>query len=376
MKYRILHFSLAKSMGGRSQYILDLWRWIDRNVFQIDFVTFDKEKLVVEDKIIEEGSIVHHLPCYPKENWHEFEHAWNNILDYGYDLVHIGTSRWDGFYLEELTYKRGIKIIVHSHTAASTKWMSDEERRNETEIHERLRETIDFGVIDGFWACSRIAAKWLFGDRVEDENTFITYPCIEVDRFRFNASIREKVRGELSVGEDTYLIGTVGRLVPIKNQSFLIRLFAQYAELDENTNLLIVGGGELEASLKQLAEELGVYNKCKFIGNVYDSMPYYMAMDVFLLTSFSEGFPRVIMEAVSSGLTAFCSEALPDEIDRCGNVFRMPLDVDVFNQRLIEHKNAIRNKRIHGIEIMKENGLDIKQEIHRIEREYLRLLSR
>ncbi len=375
-KIRILQFSLAKSMGGRSRYLLDLWKWIDRSKFQMDFVTFCHEKLNIEDKLEEEGCVVYHLPCYPKEDMRLFETAWNHVLDNGYDLVHIGTSHWDGFEIEEITYKRGIKIVVHSHTTTYSRWTSDANRIVGIDLHNRLKENIDIGKIDGFWACSKEAANWLYGQRINENAIFVTYPCIEADRYSFDSTKRDRLRKDILIDKNTYVIGTIGRLVAIKNQEFLIRLFSKYSQIEKNTVLIIVGGGECEEKLRRIAIELGIYNKCRFVGAVDDPVPYYMAMDVFLLTSFHEGFPRVVMEAVASGLDVICSKGIPKEIEKCERVRRIALDEDAFCAELKKKQYVENEERGRGVERIKANGLDITREIKRIEKEYYRVLDK
>ena len=66
-KIRVLQFSIASKMGGRTRYIIENWRWIDKNKFEFDFVTFDNN-LPIEKELEEQGCHVFHITCRPEVN--------------------------------------------------------------------------------------------------------------------------------------------------------------------------------------------------------------------------------------------------------------------------------------------------------------------
>lgn len=187
---------------------------------------------------------------------------------------------------------------------------------------------------------------------------------------------RTECRQSLGIPDDEYVIGTVGRLVSVKNQSFIIDFFSKAFKEDLKAKLLIVGGGELEDSLRLRCRELGIESQCVFTGAVDAPAPFFMAMDVFLLPSLFEGFPRAVMEAVASGLRCYLSNTITDEIEKCGNVKRLPLDIDIWAKELTEYRNIYHEAdRTKGVETIKGNGLDISVEIKRIEKEYCKIIN-
>ena len=70
----------------------------------------------------------------------------------------------------------------------------------------------------------------------------------------------------------------------------------------QDSELMIVGSGELETSLRQLAGELGIADKVIFAGFQSDPTPFYLSADLFVLSSDYEGFGNVIVEALAQGL--------------------------------------------------------------------------
>ena len=79
MKLKILQFTVAASKGGRTQYILNLWRNIDKSRFQFDFVTFSP-KLDFESELLTEGCKIHYLSCHPEKDEKKFIKEFSNVL--------------------------------------------------------------------------------------------------------------------------------------------------------------------------------------------------------------------------------------------------------------------------------------------------------
>jgi protein-tyrosine-phosphatase len=114
--------------------------------------------------------------------------------------------------------------------------------------------------------------------------------------------VRARVRRELNVPADALLIGTVGRLVPVKGHVDLVRAIALAQPKMPHAKLLIAGDGPLLGELCAMAGRLGVDQHCIFTGHRADVHQLLAAMDVFVLPSLSEGIPMALLEAMSLGL--------------------------------------------------------------------------
>ena len=112
---------------------------------------------------------------------------------------------------------------------------------------------------------------------------------------------RGAARRELGVPEERFLIGWLGRMTEIKRTDDLVRAFAALRRDGLDADLVLVGGGPLRTDLEALTEELGVRDRCHFIGYLEDVAPMYAALDAVALTSANEGTPVSIIEALAAG---------------------------------------------------------------------------
>ncbi len=128
---------------------------------------------------------------------------------------------------------------------------------------------------------------------------------------------RAWLRDELDLPATTPLIGTVGRLAPEKDQATFVRLASQVLAGAPDTHAVIVGDGPRRSELERLAEASGVAGRIHFMGTRTDSRRIIAGLDVFVLTSLSEGFPNVLLEAALLGTPAVSTDVAgaPDVLD-------------------------------------------------------------
>ena len=106
----------------------------------------------------------------------------------------------------------------------------------------------------------------------------------------------------LGFAADEFLIGAVGRLSPEKGFDISIRAVRNLRERNLKVKLVIVGEGDDRARLEALRAELGLQDAVRFAGWQSDTKPYFEAMDLFALSSFREGLPNVLLEAMALGV--------------------------------------------------------------------------
>ncbi|MBA1230308.1 glycosyltransferase [Pseudomonas viridiflava] len=129
------------------------------------------------------------------------------------------------------------------------------------------------------------------------------YNRIDVEQLQGSQFSAEDARVELGLSPSAWIVGNVGRLHPDKDQATLLRGFAlALPSLPEHSQLVILGKGRLEDSLKALARELGIGANVLFMGQVADARRYFKAFDVFALSSDHEPFGMVLLEAMVAGV--------------------------------------------------------------------------
>ena len=135
------------------------------------------------------------------------------------------------------------------------------------------------------------------------------YNRIDIAAVQAEQVCRDDARAHLGLPQDAWVVGNVGRLHPDKDQTTLIRGFAQaLPQLPAGSLLAIMGSGRLESALKALAAELGVSTSVRFLGQVPQGRRYFKAFDVFALTSDHEPFGMVLLEAMAAGVPVICSD--------------------------------------------------------------------
>ncbi len=111
---------------------------------------------------------------------------------------------------------------------------------------------------------------------------------------------RAEARSALGLDADGSIAGWVGRFTPEKGPDVLVRALAACDTAD--VTLSVVGGGPMEADLRALADERRVASRVRWHGVVPDAGRYLPAFDALLLTSWTEGTPMVLLEAMSAGV--------------------------------------------------------------------------
>jgi len=110
------------------------------------------------------------------------------------------------------------------------------------------------------------------------------------------------LKKEFGFEENSMVIGTVGNLKEVKDHKTFIKAGSEISKNFQNIRFLIAGKGPLGRELKKFAELLGIRKKIVFVGFIREIEKVYSAIDIFVLTSFWEGCPLSVLEAMSFGI--------------------------------------------------------------------------
>lgn len=127
---------------------------------------------------------------------------------------------------------------------------------------------------------------------------------------------RGVLRAELGVADGVPLVGIVARLVPIKGVDVFLRAAERVRAVRADARFVVVGDGELRASLEDLARELGLGAVVTFVGWRAELSSIYRDLDVVVLTSHNEGTPVTLIEAAAAArpLVATAVGGVPDVV--------------------------------------------------------------
>lgn len=178
------------------------------------------------------------------------------------------------------------------------------------------------------------------------------------------SALREEWGGDAS----TILIGCVARLVPAKALDILLEGFAKFLSIKNTprTKLVIVGSGPLEERLKNLGCQLGINDRIIWAGFRQDIPTVINALDIFALTSITEGFGLVLIEAMASGKPVIATRvsAIPEIVipDKTG-ILITPNNPTAVSESLVTLTGSLDLRRTYG-----KNGRELVVKKFGIER--------
>ena len=261
-----------------------------------------------------------------------------------YDIVHSHVMFYNGIIMLAAKMSGIKKRVSHSH---ATEW-----NRKETlpfKIYRAfMRKLINMFATDKL-ACSTAAGNYMYGKKeYAADGTFLANG-IEIERYALSNDTRAKKRAELSISKDEILVGHIGTIYRIKNQVFLVEIFAEM--LKSNSNLKLILAGEIVDGdiIKEKSRELGIEDKVFMLGQRTDVAELLQAFDIMIFPSLNEGLPVSLIEAQASKLPCLISDRVTAEVKFNSNVDFMPLEVDAekWSSRAFELLKTDRN----GIDI-------------------------
>lgn len=354
--------------GGVEAVTINYYRNIDKNKVQLDFICDEDSTNIPYEEIERMGGKVIIIPSYSKP--FKYHKALKRVLKEGnYKIIHSNINTLSVFSLFAAKCA-GVPVrIAHSHSTTNKK----EKKKN---LMKQILRPFSKVFATDYMCCSELAGRWLFGNKEYDKgNVYLLNNAIDLDKFKYNESLRKKKRKELSIKDNTLVIGHIGRFVAQKNHDFLIDIFNEIHKKNNNSILLLAGQGLLMEDIKNKVKELNLEDSVKFLGQRNDANELYQAFDVFLLPSLYEGLPVVGVEAQAAGLLCYLSDDMTKETK--------VLDITKFmslNNTPEEWANNIlddvkKYKRIDTSKEMTAKNFNIKEEAKKLEEYYLNLYN-
>ena len=359
---RVLHVLQRMEAAGVQTLLMNLYKHIDRNKVQFDFLVHYKEKQFFDEEIEKLGGRIYRLSF--REDFNLFKYC-NDLDEFfkshkEYKIVHGHMHSLGAIYLF-YAKKYGVPVrIAHSHTNST---------QNDKKKYLKLFMNHNYAkYATDLFACSSDAGKYMFGNK----DFTIINNAIDSDCFVFSMSKRTKKRRELNI-ENNMVIGNIGRFEMQKNHVFLLEIFKKFHEYHNNAVLLFIGSGSLENMIKEKVRSMDLSNSVLFLGNRKDVPELLMCMDAFLFPSLFEGLGIVAVESQAAGTPVICTDSLPKEISVSNLLIRVSLNSDV-NVWVKAVENAIEGNTEH-VNMQKniiEAHYDIKDVSKTIEEYYLK----
>lgn len=371
-KIRVLHFvsSIGRD-GGVMNVIMNLYRNINRDKIQFDFVYFDEIKSSFEEEILSYGGRCFKVSRPSLNNIFKFKRELEKILKDNkeiYKIIHIHEVYLTNFIYYIAKKNEVNNIITHSHTT-----MYSDKKSNS--IRNRM---LCWGLkrhSNNYYACSNAAGKFLYGEKyMKAGKVNVINNAIDCEKYKYKEDVRNSIRKEMNL-ENKFVIGHVGRFNEQKNHSYLIDIFYEIKKIKNNAYLMLVGDGPLVKDMKNKVKELELTESVGFLGKRIDVSELLQVMDVFVLPSLYEGLPVIGVEAQASGLPCIISDEVTKEIDITGIKFKsLRESPQKWAKEIIEFENGFVRK--NTTRIIKEKGFDIQVEAKKTEKLYLKIINK
>ena len=197
------------------------------------------------------------------------------------------------------------RIIVHFGNVVegwSTSQKDEDSKKLLAFIIQNLKEKSNFALAGNSQGTINSWSKYL---NVDPSKFHLIYNTLDQETIELSPSkeMVQKIKKDYSIAEDVFVVGTVIRLEWVKNPKLWIKIAAAFVRRCPKAHFIIVGDGLMSEEIKHTVRLYGIEDKVTIAGPQREMLHhFYGAMDVFMLTSRSEGLSNVIPEAQLHGL--------------------------------------------------------------------------
>lgn len=289
------------------------------------------------------------------------------------DIIHSHLNAVGGI-IAKAAKTAGIKYrIIHCHADITYRGNRISKLFNEARLQIMKIFVNRYGT--SFWACSEPAARRLFFRN----KTFKIIPnVIDVEKYLPDIDKEKSAKERLSLSGRT-ILGAVGRIAPIKNYEFIIKILYQLKRQNRLYDFVCYGRVVDEVYYKRvldIAKEYDVIKQVHFLGNSTNIHDDIAAFDVYLMPSYSEGFGISAVEAQAAGLPTIVSTGVPPLVDVGLEIVQfLPLEEETWVEAIIKSLDMKKPKKDRIITAFNNHNLNSANTVREIEREYLRIAS-
>lgn len=293
-RVNILHVVWSLEVAGAEKLAYDMVRALPADRFRVIVCSVNKGG-VLKDLLRDHGVTV----CHREKG----------------DGLDLGTVGW----LREIIRREGV-TVVHAHQYSPMVYavlaalgmrhvrvVFTEHGRNYPEQRRWKRELVNPLLARGLDQIVAISAStrgsMVAYDRLPGDRIRVIHNGVDPDRARGGSDAAAK-RRELGIPDGHAVVGTATRFEPVKNLPLLLHAFRTVLMSRPLTSLVLAGAGGLEQELRRLASTLGMESRVHFIGLRHDLPDIYGVMDVFVLSSHTEGVSIALLEAMANGVPA------------------------------------------------------------------------
>jgi glycosyltransferase involved in cell wall biosynthesis len=294
---RVLHVTFNMGIGGTEQVIRQLVSGLDRETISSEILCIDGQVGAIGEQLQETG-----IPIVAVQRRPGFDRSLIRIIRTrlrkgNFDVVHCHQyTPWVYGWFAALGLPVSVVFTEHG------RFYPDRYRYKAALVNQAMARTTR-AMVAISEATRQALARYEFLPRSRIRVVYNGIAALQPDRDRMAV-----LRAELGIPDQAFVMGTVSRMDPVKNQSMMLRAFHRFLQQCPEGWLLVVGDGAERESLQSLAGELGISERVTFTGSVSQPANHMALMEVFLLSSFTEGTSMTLLEAMSLGIPAVATD--------------------------------------------------------------------
>lgn len=281
-KKTILHIVISFETGGLERFVLDLIR-LSADHFNHRVVCLERL-----GELVTSGGLVNitSLDMKPGLQFKSIVGLCSIVKANQIDLIHTHNEK-ALFYGAIAGLLSGVPVVHTKHG------------KNPITLRARLRNNLLARLCKKIIAVSRDAAlQCIEEEHISANKVMVILNGVDIDAFatRMDAQL---CRSSLGIDDGVPIIGIVARLAEVKDHSTLFQACKILSDNRIDFRLLVIGDGPLKSKLVKLADSLGLENTIIFTGTRHDIPDLLNTMDIFVLSSISEGISLTLIEAMS-----------------------------------------------------------------------------
>jgi len=312
MKLSVIHV-LEATVGGTRRHLLDLLQHIDRERFYQSVICSTlRDKRFIKDIVWMTSVGIKTYIVQMKRNISPLADAIAILKVYAIikracpDIVHAHSSK-AGLIARIAAKIAGVPVIVYTPHAFAFFMCNSHVVRTAVVCVERFLGLFT----DALIAVSRSEMEVAVKERiVHPRKLFLIENGIDFSKVQYSDEARLMWRSKWGIPKDAPLIGCVGDFRAQKGQQYLIGAMPIILSKFNNAYLVLIGVGERERMLRELAMKMGVHSNIIFETSVRDDWSVYSAFDVYALPSLYEGMPYTPIEPLACGFPVVLSDVV------------------------------------------------------------------
>ncbi len=365
-KIRVLHTFRRMDRGGAETFVMNIYRNIDREKVEFDFLCEMEDEGGYDEEIRELGGRIFHIAPQKKRPIGWLLKTIKFLKKTGpYDAIHIPNMFFSGFYCVAARIAGVKRIIVHSHNAGELRGSTISRR-----LYIWLMRFLINRLADIKASCGHDASEFLFGAKFGDKDVITINNGVDIRAFGCDFDVKS-INEEFGLGEDKVIVN-VARFDPVKNHSFFIELGNYVKRNKLKYKIVLVGDGKLRGDIEQSIKDDGLDDIIICTGLRTDINKILNRADVLVMPSLHEGFPVSVVEALASGTPCVLSKNIDHKVaivPELVSFVGLDDDCDAWISE-IERMSNLKIDRTRVDKKLREQGFDIKETAKYLEKVY------